>query len=55
MQVYPAASLVNYVGNNVPIYIIDPQKPEIELTKNMTFIQAGGGAGLKKLVEILLK
>lgn len=53
MQVYPAASLVNYVGNNVPIYIIDPKKPDIELNENMTYIQAGGGEGLQQLFEIL--
>lgn len=55
MQVYPAASLVNYVGENVPIYIIDPKKPDIELTKNMNYIQAGGGEGLQQLFEILTK
>ena len=53
MQVYPAASLVNYVGGNVPIYIIDPKKPDIDLTHNMTYIQAGGGEGLQQLFEIL--
>lgn len=55
MQVYPAASLVNYVGNDVPIYIIDPKKPDITLTKNMTYIQAGGGEGLTRLFDILIK
>lgn len=55
MQVYPAAGLLNYVGANVPIYIIDPKNPVIELTKNMTYFQAGGGEGLQKLVEILVK
>jgi len=53
MQVYPAASLVNYVGKNVPIYIIDPKKPDIEITDNMTYVQAGGGEGLQQLFEIL--
>jgi NAD-dependent deacetylase len=53
MQVYPAASLVNYVGIKVPIYIIDPKKPDIELTENMSYIQAGGGEGLQQLFEIL--
>jgi NAD-dependent deacetylase len=53
MQVYPAAGLVDYVGDKVPIYIIDPKKPDITLTKNMTYIQAGGSEGLQKLFEIL--
>lgn len=29
LQVYPAAGLVQYVPNHVPIYIIDLEKPEI--------------------------
>ena len=53
MQVYPAASLVNYVGDDVPIYIIDPKKPDIEFMDNMTYIQAGGGEGLQQLFDIL--
>ena len=55
MQVYPAASLVNYVHEKTPIYIIDPKKPDISLTKNMTFIQAGGSEGLAKLFDILVE
>ena len=55
MQVYPAASLVNYVHEKTPIYIIDPKKPDISLTENMTFIQAGGSEGLAKLFDILVE
>ena len=55
MQVYPAASLVNYVHKKTPIYIIDPKKPDISMTDNMTFIQAGGSEGLAKLWEILVE
>lgn len=55
MQVYPAASLVNYVGEKVPIYIIDPKKPDILLSENMTFIEAGGSEGLQKLWNILVE
>lgn len=55
MQVYPAASLVNYVGEKVPIYIIDPKKPAISLSENMTFIEAGGSDGLEKLWEMLVR
>jgi NAD-dependent deacetylase len=55
MQVYPAASLVHYVGEKVPLYIIDPKKPDIDMKKNMTYIQAGGGEGLQKLWKILVE
>ena len=35
MQVYPAASLINYAPKHTPIYFIDPQ-PSIEEHKNLT-------------------
>ncbi len=54
MQVYPAASLVHYVHEKTPIYIIDPKKPDISMTPNMTYIQAGGSEGLAKLWDILV-
>jgi NAD-dependent deacetylase len=50
LAVYPAAGLVNYVGQNKPIYLIDPVKPEIRFKPNMTFIQekATVGTGILK-------
>lgn len=54
MQVYPAASLVHYVHEKTPIFIIDPKNPDITMTENMTFIQAGGSEGLAKLWAILV-
>lgn len=53
MAVYPAAGLVNYVGYNIPIYIIDPAKPDISSKKNMTFIQEKASVGMEKLKELL--
>ena len=40
MQVYPAASLVNYISENVPIYFIDP-KPSVNKNafNNLTIIK----------------
>lgn len=55
MQVYPAASLVNYVHEKTPIYIIDPKKPDISMTQKMTYIQAGGSEGLAILFDILVE
>ncbi|MPR36473.1 SIR2 family NAD-dependent protein deacylase [Salmonirosea aquatica] len=55
LAVYPAAGLVYYVQPGTPIYLIDPARPDIRLTKNMTFIQEKATVGAKILFEKLLK
>lgn len=55
MQVYPAAGLVNYAAGFVPIYIIDPNKPDVATRKNMVFIEEIGSVGLAKLWDLLVK
>ena len=54
MQVYPAASLMHYVNDNVPIYFIDP-KPNISESKNLHIIEETATVGVQKLAEQLLK
>lgn len=54
LAVYPAAGLVYYVPQGTPIYLIDPAKPEITLTKNMTFIQEKATVGAKILYDKLV-
>lgn len=54
LAVYPAAGLVYYVSKGTPIYLIDPMKPDITLTKNMTFIQEKATVGAKILYDRLL-
>jgi NAD-dependent deacetylase len=51
LAVYPAAGLVHYVSSARPIYIIDPAKPEINLKKNMTFIQEKATTGMETLIR----
>ncbi|WP_027075730.1 SIR2 family NAD-dependent protein deacylase [Maribacter antarcticus] len=55
MQVYPAASLIDFVADNVPIYFIDP-KPSISEhnRKNLTILASAAAIGVPKLVEVLL-
>ncbi len=55
MQVYPAASLVNFVSKNTPIYFIDP-KPVVEKNalNNLTIIKDVASLGTDKLLNILL-
>src|SRR5690606_18164640 len=39
LVVYPAAGLINYAGDDVPKYIIDPKIPEVHHVPNLEFIQ----------------
>jgi NAD-dependent deacetylase len=54
MQVYPAASLINYVKTPVPIYLIDPNEI-YNLQKQVTVIQKGASKGMEALSKILLQ
>lgn len=54
MQVYPAASLIDYVKPNTPIYFIDP-KPAVSKNRfnNLTIIKEVASVGTEKLMEFL--
>lgn len=54
MVVYPAAGLINYCPPYIPIFIIDPNIPEILKTSNMQFIKKTATSGVENLLEILL-
>ena len=55
MQVYPAASLVHYAANKVPIYFIDP-RPNVSLNDfdNLTIVAKTAVEGVPTLVDTLL-
>lgn len=55
MQVYPAASLIDFAKTDVPIYFIDP-KPAItgQHSKQITIYQSSATEGVPKLVHELL-
>ena len=53
MQVYPAAGLINYISNNTPIYVIDPNPP-ISNNSNITFIKSKAQEGTKQLIKMLI-
>ena len=52
MQVYPAASLINYVSTNTPIYFIDP-KPSVSEHgfNNLTIITEKATVGVEHLIN----
>lgn len=54
MQVYPAASLINYIKPNIPIYFIDP-KPSVSKNEfnNLTIIKDVASSGTDKLMALL--
>ena len=54
MQVYPAASLVDFAPRDTPIYFIDP-KPNIQESNRIEIISKKAVNGVPELVEILLQ
>ena len=50
MQVYPAASLVNYASQNTPIYFIDPN-PNIASQEHLTVYSEAATIGLKNVIK----
>lgn len=57
MQVYPAASLINYTQQQTPVYIVDPKSDSLYLHKydHYHFFNMGGSEGLQKVKEVLIK
>ncbi|MCI5618644.1 MAG: NAD-dependent protein deacylase [Rikenellaceae bacterium] len=54
LQVYPAASLYRYAGNDTPIFIIDPA--ELKLSdRRIVHIRENATSGMQKIVEMLEK
>lgn len=54
LAVYPAASLINYVRPEIPIYVVDPEVPKIpSITNPLTFIQKGAAEGMPQLLQQL--
>lgn len=55
LVVYPAAGLIHYVPNNIPVFIIDPVRPDISSKKNYHFIEEKATSGLARLKMELLE
>lgn len=54
LVVYPAAGLMHYCKKNCKKYLIDPKRPEADLS-NITFIQEKASTGVKQVVDELLQ
>ena len=53
LNVYPAAGLVNYTNKGTPIFVIDPERPLVQI-KNVTYIQEKAGKGVE-ILKLKLK
>ena len=51
LNVYPAAGLLHYVKNDVPIYLIDPNP--VNVSRDVHVIALGASAGVEKLAKEL--
>ncbi len=54
LAVYPAAGLVHYIKPNVPVFVVDPNRPEV-FNQNVTYIEEKAGKGIEVLKEKLEK
>jgi len=55
LNVYPAASLIDYVPENCPVFIVDPNKLNTHISRDYTLIQEKAGPGLQNLKEKLIR
>jgi NAD-dependent deacetylase len=54
MQVYPAASLIDYAQQNIPIYFIDPKPSVTENSfNNLTILKNLASSGTDELIKLL--
>jgi len=53
MVVYPAAGLINYVKEEIPKFIIDPNMPDTQQQKNMYLYEEKGGTGVPLVAKLL--
>lgn len=54
LLVYPAASLVDYAGYDVPKFIVDKKVPPINGLNNLTAIEKPATQGIKELQQLLI-
>jgi len=53
MQVYPAASLIDYVPRQVPVYLIDPNETALSPGRRVQLIRMKASDGVRELTQIL--
>src|SRR5690606_14946899 len=54
MAVYPAAGLLDLVKPGIPIFIVDPKIPNVNLPKNVIKIEEKASVGVPALIKKLI-
>ena len=54
LEVYPAASLINYVAPKIPKYVVDPNAPKISGVANLNFFNEPASTGVRKVLGHLV-
>ena len=54
LVVYPAAGLVDFIPDTVPIYVVDPNLPEVKKRPNLTLIGEPASIGMTALADKLI-
>ncbi len=54
LVVYPAAGLVDFIPETVPIYVVDPNLPTLKNRPNLTLIGQPASIGMSQLADTLL-
>jgi len=52
LNVYPAAGLLNFARKDIPIFVVDPERPSVYI-RNVIYIQEKAGKGVEILKEKL--
>jgi NAD-dependent deacetylase len=54
LVVYPAAGLLDYVGSDIPKFIVDPNMPDVRNRPNLYLIEEKASTGMQKVRDRLL-
>lgn len=54
LAVYPAASLLHYAPDSIPVFVIDPKIPQQAYRTSFHLIEKGASEGVKELRQLLL-
>ncbi len=53
LAVYPAASLLHYAPESIPVFVIDPHIPADARRRNFHLIEKGASQGVAELKKLL--
>lgn len=55
LVVYPAAGLINYVREGTPLYVIDPNLPDLNPQDNLFMIEEKASTGVPRVVDEIIQ